>query len=221
MPLHGRVRRRLAVQANCHVSAVLLVPELQGDLDRAPVGFERLVQEQTALLESLLHHCAHHGSAASSPSESGMCDDTRISADLGPRRIAYPRLERFPMEVTLHVMLDLIGAARLPPTRTAFSTELIDRSGIVRPDEPDVRTAGRTEPNGVEAAQERGPDQTFELTAEQPDEQGLVQQLVRFAPLELLCQVVNPAAGHRAHCPIPMAKAPQSAVAAEPHVGTD
>src|SRR5262249_24261133 len=52
----------------------------------------------------------------------------------------------FPLEVTHHVMLDLIEAARLPPTRTAFSTELIDRSGVVRPDEPDVRTAGRTEP---------------------------------------------------------------------------
>src|SRR5262249_30985038 len=152
MPLHGRVRRSLALQTNCHVTAVLLVPELQGDLDRAPVGFERLVQEQTALPESLLHHCAHHGSAASSPSESGLCEDTRISCDLRPRAIASHRHEPFPLEVGRQVMLDLIEAARLPPTRTAFSTELIDRGGIVRPHEPDVRTADRTEPNRVEAA---------------------------------------------------------------------
>jgi len=43
------------------------------------------------------------------------------------------------------MMLDLIEAASLPLIRTAFSTELIDRGGIVRPDEPDVRTAGSTE----------------------------------------------------------------------------
>src|SRR5215469_15152541 len=39
-PLHGGVRRRLALQTNCHVSAVLMVPEIQGDLDRASVGFD-------------------------------------------------------------------------------------------------------------------------------------------------------------------------------------
>jgi hypothetical protein len=122
-----------------------MVPEIQGDLDRASVGFERLVQEQTALLESLLHHCAHRGGAVSSPLESGMCEDTRISGDIGPRAIASHRHDPFPLEPGRQMMLDLIEAASLPLIRTAFSTELIDRGGIVRPDEPDVRTAGSTE----------------------------------------------------------------------------
>ena len=144
-PPQRQVRRPLALQTNCHVSAVLLIPELQGDLDRAPVGFECLVQEQLAPLECLLYHCAHHRIAASSPSESGMCEDTRVASEIGPRAIASHRHEPFPLEVGRHVMFDLIEAACLPPTRTAFSTELIDRGGIVRPDEPDVRTAGSTE----------------------------------------------------------------------------
>ena len=52
-------------------------------------------------------------------------------------------------------------------------------------------------------------------------QEGLVQDVVRFAPLELRFQVVNPAAGHRNDRPILVAKAPQSAVAEEPHVRTD
>lgn len=118
-------------------------------------------------------------------------------------------------------MLDFVESAAFPSVGPTFSPEAIDGFHVGAPDESDVGGSDGPESIWFQTALERGPDQAFEITAEQLDEEGLVQQGVRFTAVERCRQMRGPTGRGRHHDTSPAAKAPHAAVADETDVRTN
>ena len=107
-PLQRRVRRRLPLETDRHVSGVLFKPKVQSDLDCAPICFQRLVQKQLPLFESRGDDGAHDRGPLPSATEFRVCEDTWISSLIVPRAVPGHRRDSLPIEVCRHVIIRLM-----------------------------------------------------------------------------------------------------------------